>query len=268
MASLELQFNCLCLFVTDPDEEVVHVLMPATSGHAGHAHHEHVVRIIHKSFPGDQNQVGRGMEGWALTLGPDEASAERDLVPPPGAFQGGELPDLTEITKEGPDDPGKTVDRALVGLNPGNKVAARITLRSGRVARILSEARWRIGTRDYALAHHVTWRMSDVGEKLDWARLDVEPGADLPEEPLANLNELTPEADLGYKLEIFHVTRDALPPKGGILAPAVMREHFRAFYPLIGEGAPGPNLLPTIKGFQINQVNCGSGQAKLKPKGG
>lgn len=267
MASLELQFNCLCLFVPDPENRVVHVLMPATNGHPGHEHHEHVVRMLHKSFPGDEKQLGRGMEGWALTLGPEEATADTSLRLPPAAFQGGELPDLSEVTEE-VTGIKKMVDRELLGLNPGPYVAARITLRSGGVSRMASEATWRLGDRDYALAHQVTWRMSDVSHQPTWERLNGQPGVAPPPSPLPTLNDLEPEDDFGIKLRIFHVTPEALPPKVGTLSPEVMQAHYRAHYVLLDENDPEPEQLPRIKGSHIEQVNCGAGQAPVKPVGG
>lgn len=270
MASLELQFNCLCLFVPDPENRVVHVLMPATNGEPGHEHHKHVVRMFHKSFKGEnakgekEQDKGRDMEGWALTLGPEEASADTSLNLPPGAFKGGELPNLSDITKE-VTGIEKMVDRALVGPNPGAGVAARITLRSGGISRMASEATWRLGNRDYALAHQVIWRMSDVGHQPTWERLDGTPQTD---PPLATLKGLEPEDDFGVKLKIYHVTDEALPPTVGTLDPAVMREHYRAHYLLLGENDPADPLLPSIKGNHIEQVNCGAGQAPVKPSGG
>jgi hypothetical protein len=262
MATLELQVNCLCLFVPDPENNVVHILMPGTKGHAGHdghnghaESHEHVVRMLHHSFEKEEEKLlGRPMEGWALILGPEQASADLTLLPPQGASQGGALPNLSELT-------GKKVPRALVGPEPGDRVAARITLRSGRVTRMASEATWEIGGHPFPLAHQVTWQMSDVDHALEWQGLNGRPNTE--PKPLETLQDLEPEDDLGYKLRIFHVTREGLPPKGGILKPEVMRAHYRAFYPLLGENDPGDDLLPRIKGKHIHQVNCGGGQAAL-----
>jgi hypothetical protein len=268
MASLELQFNCLCLFVPDPENRVVHVLMPATHGHPGHEGHQHVVRMFQKSFTNGNEQLkGRDLAGWALTLGPDEASADTSLSLPPGAFKGGELPNLGKVTEEVKGIKAM-VDRALVGPDPGPGVAARITLRSGGISRMASEATWRLGTRDYALAHQVVWRMSDVGQQPTWERLNAPPQAAQVEPPLQTLNGLEPEDDFGVKLRIYHVTDEALPPTVGILSPAVMQEHYRAHYLLLGEKNPANEQLPSIKGNQIEQVNCGAGQAPLKPSGG
>jgi hypothetical protein len=211
------------------------------------------------------------MGGWALTLGPEEASADTSLSLPPGAFKGGELPDLSKVTEE-VKGTRLMVDRDLVGPNPGPGVTARITLRSGGVSRMASEATWRLGNHDYALAHQVVWRMSDVGHKPVWERLNAPPPADPPlpdvEPPLPTLKGLQPEDDFGAKLGIYHVTDETLPPTVvGTLSPAVMREHYRAHYPLLGEDNVDGAQLPSIKGNQIEQVNCGGAQAPLKPSG-
>jgi len=266
MATLELQFNCLCLFVPDPAARVVHVLMPGTNGHEGHEHPRHVVRMLHHSFEGKTDEkedrlYGRGMEGWALTLGPDNASADTSLLPPQGALPGGVLPDLSKIT-------GRTLDPGLVGMNPGAGVAARITLRSGKVTRMASESTWAIGNDTIALAHQVTWRMWDVEPELKWEPLGGRPQTQTyPRPPLATLDELEPEDDLDYRLRIFHVTDDALPPRGGTLKPSEMRSHFRGFYPLLGVNDPVDELLPRILEKQIVEVNCTGGRAALPPTG-
>jgi hypothetical protein len=266
MATLELQFNCLCLFVPDAEERVVHVLMPGTNGHEGHeghdghaGHHKHVVRMLHHGFEGGEKLKGRDMEGWALTIGRENAPADAwtDLLPPRDAVSDGELPDLSKIT-------GKPVHPALLGKKPNSKVAARITLRSGRVTRITSEAKWKIDRDEFALAHQVTWEM-DARSVLSWEGLNGKPDGD--PKPLEKLEDLEPEDDLGYKLRIFHVTEDALPPRGGMLHPAEMRAHFGAFYPLVGEDFPKDALLPRMISRSSVEVNCGAAKGAPPPGG-
>jgi len=257
MPTLELQINCLCLFVPDEAAQVVHVLMPGTNGHDGHAGHEkHVVRMLHHSFAEPGNLTGRDMEGWALTLGPEDASADTSLRPSWEADQDPELPDLSRLTG------GNTVHPALLGTYPGDNVAARITLRSGGILRMASEGTWEIGGQDFALAHQVTWRM-EIDDELKWEGLNDK--SDDDPKPLERLADLEPEDDLVYKLRIFHVTEDALPPRGGTLHPAVMRAHYRAFYPLLGEDYPADDLLPRMKSTSIVEVNCGAGRGTPGP---
>jgi hypothetical protein len=207
--------------------------------------------MLHRSFKGEQKLKGRDMEGWALTLGSGNADATTDLVP---LRKGGELPDLSDLT-------GNKVNRDLVGLDPGDRVAARITLLSGSVVRMAHESKWEIKRRVFPLAHQVTWQMKVETPVLTWEPLYGKSRADdkLPQ----TLEELEPEDDLGYKLRIFHVTEEALPPRGGVLRPAEMRAHYRAFYPLLEVDDPAPELLPRIRERQVVEVNCGAAQAKV-----
>jgi hypothetical protein len=264
MAKLMLEFRCLCLFVTDPDSKAVHVLMPTMAGHEGHAGHQHVVRMLHRTFKNKEMDEGTGkktvgipMEGWALLLGPENGSANLDLDHKVAA--GGkkaELPDLTTITND------KKVDRALVGPMPGHRVAARVTLRSGKLHDLDSEADWDIDGKPYALAHRVVWEMDvDPALPLEWKGLNGK--SDNNAKPLESLIKLAPESNLSYTLTISHVTEKALEQDGATLDPAVMREHFRAFYPLLGENAPAAGLLPSIKGKGIGKVNCAGSRAQI-----
>lgn len=261
MTTLDIEFNCLCLFVTDEPAKTVHVLMPAMNGHDGHADHDkHVVRMLHRSFKGDEKLFGRPMEGLALELGPDPANARTQLTPPPGAPVGGALPHLGEAVQRATGAPGPaTVSPQFVGPNPGGRVAARVTLRAGEVIRLASEAEWVIEGVSVALAHRVTWRVPglDPSANLSWTGLNGNPNT---APPLRRLDELEPEDDLSYTLRIFNVTANAFPLSFGKLAPEVMRQHFRAFYPLLGVDDPDDSLLPQITGVHINQVNCGGGQ--------
>ncbi len=264
MATLELQFNCLCLFVPDPVRKAVHVLMPATNGQSGHEghgdDHKHVVRMLHHSFEEEERRKGRDMEGWALSLGAkndrwDPVEALAPVDPEKAA-----LPDLSAI------DDRLRVDPSLLGPDPGSRVAARITLYSGKAHRMAAEARWKIGETELPLAHQVTWKLEvDPRAGLTWERLKDRADA---RPPLETLKDLEPEDDhLGYKLRIFHVTEKALPPRGGTLKPREMREHYRAFYPLLGEHYPPDRLLPRLIEKHIDRVNCGSGQASPPPPG-
>jgi hypothetical protein len=105
--------------------------------------------------------------------------------------------------------------------------------------------------------------MTGVDPVLEWDRLAGRP--DDVRRPLASLEELEPDDDLGYRLRIFHVTEDALPPRGGTLSPSTMRAHFRAFFPLLGLAEPTDDLLPRIAEKHIVEVNCTGAQATLLP---
>ena len=253
MPLLELEFNCLCLFAYDEQDGDVHVLMPAT-----HHHEKHVVRMFHRSFDKEgEKERGRDFEGWALELGDPSSKAETNLVPPTNPPQGTRLVNLNEIA-------GATVDPTLLRDEPDERVAARVTLRSGRVTRLVSEANWKIGGNVVALAHQVTWQMQGVAHKLDWKRLTAPEDQD---PPLASLKELDTEDDLGYRIRIFHVTENSLPPNSGAaLQPEQMKHHFRALYEMLGV-QPDADMLPEFKSKPADGVNCGAGQAPVKPTG-
>ena len=249
MARLQLVFNCLNMFVSDPDNGAVHVLMPASDGHGGH--HRHVVRMFHDSFTGEEKKQGRSMEGWALVLGTRPGTADASLVPL-SAPSGEELVDLTGVT-------GNTVSPDLVRDRPHPLVAARVSLYGGRITRLAAEARWELNGRRYALAYQAVWEMLDVPHELNWVPLNPKANA-----PIASLKELPAERDLGYRLDIHHVTPKSLPPgQGGVLSPHEMAHHFAMFYPLVGIPHPGDDLLPSIPEKFTDGVNCGSTKATL-----
>lgn len=262
MPKLTLVINCLCLFVRDEQEKTVHVLMPATghTGHdghdggGGHQHPEHLVQVLHRSFDkGQEKDKGRSMKGWALVLGEGDASADTTLEPPVLPPLGDEVVNLTNLID-------KEIERRLVADQHNPEVAARITLRSGRVTRVVAEAEWELKNRSIFLAHQVTWEMLGVPHDLTWIKLDPNAG----DPPLKSLKELEPEDNLGYRIEIHHVTNEGLPPtSGGPLKPEEMAEHFRAFYSLFGMGQVDDSLLPKLKSQGVKGVNCGTSSAML-----
>src|SRR4051794_25532547 len=81
MPRLEIDFNCMCLFVPDPKagsgKGLVHVLMPSTSDADGC---EHVVRMDYVGKDG--KSVQRRFEGWAVTLGGASPSVKLPLTAP------------------------------------------------------------------------------------------------------------------------------------------------------------------------------------------
>lgn len=260
MATLILDFHCMCLFVPDPETGSVHVVMPPM--HGGHPHeHEtgapdpdkHVVRMLHPSFG---QRKGRPMEGWALILDDGSGPAALDLSIPSEP----EIPDLSELS-------GRSVAPSLVyGLKPQG-VVSRVTLRAGRLDDTDSEGfEWTLGgIENRVLANRVTWRIPNVPDQLTWVRI----GAAGPP-PIVSLRELTPvEADT-YRIAIHHETESTLPHEDGTgLDPAVARRHFAAFYAALGmtppqEGTPeGDKLLPRLEGGGSASVMCRSAQASL-----
>lgn len=280
MAGLEIEFNCMCLFVPDEDAGTVHVLMPATDHHPHHGGNDHqdghaqgsaipkhVVKMLHPSFTGQKK--GRPMEGWALALGAQPGSATTRIAPPDPSQNGAKVVDLTDLTG------GRRIERRLVEDVVTPEVASRVTLHAGKVTSVDAEAIWRFKGQNILMAHQVTWKIEELPEDLRWIRLGAGGNP-----PLASLSELAPESDGSFRLRIFHVTEDALPPTGvGALNPVQVGRHFGVFYRLLGITDPGEDLLPQIVSppsggvnpasktmkppFDGFTVNCGAARASL-----
>lgn len=257
MATLEIDINCLCLFVRDEAARTMHVLMPSTSSHHHHgadhqdAFPQHVVRMLHGSF---SEKKGRPMEGWALVFGERPGSADTTLAPSGDGGSSAEVADLTTLTG------GKSIERRLVE-DSVDEVASRITFHAGKATALHAQAMWELGDRSIFMAHQVVWHIENVPEELTWISL----GAEQPS-PLPSLKELRPEADGSYRLSVYHVAPDDLPPTGiGTLEPEQVKQHFRIFYDLLGIPNPGDDLLPQIAGpfMKGRTVNCGAAQAAL-----
>jgi hypothetical protein len=266
MPLLELELNCLCLYARDTgengDEHIVHVLMPRSDGHGEHAGHDkHVVRMFHKDINEEKDgkserETGRSIEGWALVLGQGKSSANLTLKPEEQGSEA-EIPDLDELF-------GATLDRALIADAPNDKVAARITLRAGKVTGLFSERNFKLGERTIALAHRVIWTMNGVPHELDWRRLH----ATEPDVPLASLESLTAEDDDegGYRLEIHAVTENALPPgKAPTLSAADIKRHYAMVLSLLDIQEPGDEMLPEITGPGVDGSHCVGGGTKVVP---
>lgn len=261
MALLELEINCLCLYVRDRGptggERVLHVLMPKSDGHGPHAgHHKHVVRMFHKDFkkPGEDKK-GRSMEGWALVLGEGKSNASLTLKPATTNAFNAEIANITSLS-------GGKVPAALVADGPNGKVAARITLRGGKITNMVSEAKFKFGTKVVSLAHQVTWQIQGIPHKLDWRRLNA-PATE--QAPLATLADLSTETNFGYLIRVYHVMEKSLPPgtPGSLLTPAEVKEHFAMLYPLVGIDDPDNKLLPEIAGQGTDGAHCVPGGGEV-----
>jgi hypothetical protein len=256
MPRLELVFNCLHMFVADPEKNVVHVLMPSSDAHG--SHHRHEARIFHAGLEGREKGHGLSMNGWALVLGKkgdsDTGTADTTLQPPFPPPLGDVLVNLSEIT-------GGRVSRELVQDGYRPQVASRVSLYGGRVTAVVAEANYRIKDRVYALGHQVTWQMLDVPQKLEWVDLKQTRGGD---PPIHSLMDLPADPRLGYRLEIHHVSHASLPRgQGGKLSPTEMASHYSMFFPLVGI-EPADDLLPAIiDDGRTEGVNCGGGSAQI-----
>jgi len=266
MATLELEFNCMCVFVPEPSpggpdgQGSMHVIMPSTRHHHGggqeHAGEVHVVRMLHPSFL-PAHPKGLSMEGWALTLGegaPPSASTALDPGP-----NGETLVNLTPLAG------GAMVPHRMVQDQFNDEVNARVTLGSGALQtdKIRSEAKWKFGGTDIRMAFRASWMMEvDPDRPLQWFSLDATAAP-----PIRSLRELTPEADGHYKITIYHVPERTLPPDpgdNGRLELSQVKEHFRALYVLFGIQNPTEDMLPQPP-TAVGTGHCGLPQALLEP---
>ncbi len=271
MATLQIEFNCLCLFVRDETNHVVHVLMPSTLEHVGdavdsgrshdeygHMHEPHYVRLYH-SKTGNE---GIPLEGWSLVLGGERGSADTGSL---DRTQPGEVIDLTAVTGNRDGQYGRKVKQGLVtGANPA--VAARVTLRAGRAVHAPKEVAWNIKCRDFDMAYQVVWQIDDFDGTLAWEPANARK---VPLDSLAGLDSDEPlygEEKRGYRLQVFHTTEDGLPPhhENGQLEPDLVKEHFRIYYETLLD-IPHPNEceLPQPP-VEIGKVHCGTAQVLLE----
>jgi hypothetical protein len=256
MPKLEIDFNCMCLFVPDPhrgnDRGTVYVLMPATSHCSGHE--RHIVRMLFKDKAGKEQM--REMEGWELVLGAAAGTARTTLDPADGNPEG-DIVDLTKLTSRN-GSAGYRVPKNLIEGN-GRVVASRVVLNAGEVVKVdaQQEAKWAFGTETHVMAHRVTWQVELPSLELTWNNLldSSREGA-----PLASLDEVAGNGV--FKLHVHHVTEAAYLRKAGstgilrdmstddfdprVLNDNEIGEHFRMFYALLGDKNPDETLLPRL----------------------
>jgi hypothetical protein len=240
MATLKIDFNCMCLFVTSRDSESVHVLMPNTSGHG--ADHQHVVRLVYRD-PTGKLQLAP-MEGWALDLGTPVRSARRALDPAESVRREALLVNLTGVT-------GQAVDPQLVTGAVPDKVVSRVSIHRGQLESVKAQTRhkWTLRGRRYFMAHQATFRIENVRDRLAWTPLGPPRDDDVPLDVLGKVMPEAEDPDTGvrtYELKVYHVTPKGLPPRmSPNLSEAETRHHFAAFYPLLGITRVDDGLLPT-----------------------
>ncbi len=270
MSALEIEFHCLCVFVPDPANKRVHVLMPATGGEGadgnpphesaaggggnghshdhpdgaqGHVHERHIVRIVHKDLPCPVD-----MEGWALRLGRARRPIDLGLVPR-YPENDAELIDLNKHTE-------RRLDRALLRERVDRRLIARVTLREGYMLSANADAKWLMKRQPICLANRVVWRIDDFrGGRLEWKRLTAK-----GDEPLGTFDELSAPNDVRH-VHIFHTTRKGLAGTSTSLTEKEVREHFRVFLELYGirpQDDPRGLLLPDLDDKDAGRVdlNC------------
>jgi hypothetical protein len=264
MATLLIEFNCMCVLVPDPlpgtegKLGIVHVLMPSTEHPLSACNHggpeRHVVRMLHPSFAA-QHPRGLSMDGWALELGPrDAAVADTTLEPAQRVPEEARVVDLSGLT-------GQQIPRRLVERGDTAEVNARISLRSGRLAAIQSEATWDFNNTHVDMAFRFVWEMEvDPEEPLRWESMDA-----TARPPITKFSDLGPHPN--YQIAIYHVPDHALPPDPddeGRLQPSQVKDHFRALYVLFGISNPSEELLPQPPAA-IGTAHCGSSSAQVTP---
>lgn len=218
---------------------------------------EHVVRLLHPSFP--EGNGGRPLEGWTLELGPQKGEASTDLTLLTTKAEIVDLDKLTEVTEA---EGGRKVKPELI-TTPNSTIATRITLRTGKLISLESEAVWKLNGKEVHMAHRGVWEIDNAEDALEWKSVG---GNGTP--PPKSLTALGGEQDLGngkkgYRLRVFHVTENSLPPNDfGTLKPKEVKEHFRVFYEVV-EHSPAPHQLPEPGEGEGKTVNCGMAQAQL-----
>lgn len=245
MARLEIEFHCLCLFVRDEVNSIVHVLMPKT-------HHDpHVVMLYHHSLPTGKQRI----HGLELVL-PGTGPADLCTLAP---NERGAIVDLTEVTNRGSGGRKAPGDRVST-KHP--KVITRVTLKSGKVVDRDHQAEWLFRDKLIRMAYKVVWEISGVPDTLEWNYLNN------PDKvPFHSLSELKPdgmiENESFYRFQIFHTTPDRLPPDdtGPGMDPVLVKRHFTHLYDLL-DHHPLDDELPAHP--IVGKFNCGAGQAVLE----
>lgn len=252
MATVEIEFHCLCLFVRDEENDVVHVVMPKT-----HPPHEHLVMLYHASFP-----QGRRMHGLELVLSGDKP-AMLETLENTGAPT--TIVDLTQVTNHGKGGRKLKADR----VNTKHRdVLTRVKLYSGKVTARDHEAQWIFRGVTINMAYKVVWQISGVPNVLIWNQLD-----DSDVVPIHSLSDIPDDGTAGgstaaeklYKFRIFHTMPEFLPPNDagdGDLDEDAVRAHFKHFYDIM-DHTPRDEELPRLPP-RLARVHCGTGQVLLQ----
>lgn len=263
MASLEINFRCMCLFVPEPGAlqsrlGTVHVLMPITASCCdgkGTGVEEHVVKLVHDY---GSNPKGVSLAGWTLELGNEPGTAEVSLKPrvePQEEEFKPEIVDLSRFTN-------REVPREL--LSGGDAVNARVVLRRGYVHSLAAEAHWQIGEEILFMAHRVTWRIDGISaNEVRWTGPDG--ATDVPVDILALPSEDGQENDAVIRFGIHHQPERVIEqPDEPILDPDEVTAHFRAFHGMFGLGTAEELPVPMIKDPPPGQlVDCLTATARL-----
>ncbi|HEU0298829.1 MAG TPA: hypothetical protein VFR37_05225, partial [Longimicrobium sp.] len=228
MAILDIDFNCMCLFVPGRSG-VMHVLLPTMGSHGG----MHTVALVYEGLA--HREVVR-MEKWELLLrgtSPAATPSSREAAVRFRAM----VPSLTAFTGR------RVAPKLLTDARPAG-VTSRVSLRGTRIIGVDAQKDdvWEIKRKEYILAHKVTLRLENVPDTLTWGSLGAR--GRKPLDSLRDVRPTDPSVPL-YRLSVFHVLTKHLPPaRSDRLTPRQIKQHFARYYPLIGISSPGDELLP------------------------
>lgn len=260
---LKISFTCLCFFVPDESNGVMHVLMPATCSHGANDGHveKHDVSLMYPApngggrldeqghrmeagQPGDYEYMD--LKGWKLVLGEGQTPAVTALkigIPDVSAAAGG-------------------VNRALVDTPPDDLIAAQVVLASGENKNNYAAATWTFNGATGPIAQRVVWEMTLPGNTLTWSLRSLAGGE---VKPLPDI----PVSGGRVKIEIHHTTPECFPvPKVLTSLDAdVIAEHFRAYFTLCTPeiGMQTTRRVPEwVEVLEDLPLSCMAGQGKLR----
>lgn len=277
---LNLTFTGLCLYLPDDRDSArrsLHVLLlaPHLNGHAGHGHpaqgdgrpsedggehdHEHEQHYPYLFYDVAYEQPGAtALSGHYRGVHLQDRVLELPAIGQSLDMALRDVPNVSPIAE-------RLVVRDFVGTNPGAKVAARVTLATGRAVEVDAGQPWELGAGNLIpIAFRIVWRVAPLPDQpleLHLGGLNGGPGMDLP--PLHPI-------DGAITLRVVNLPIGELSPEARPVArPAEgsRMHHFRAFYSLFQD--PARVLIPIWRGMGVESVmgvsyTCGKAMAELE----
>ena len=249
-AELEIITVGLATFL--PDGSRMHVVMPATHGHAGHGIPEHKAVAVWRSI-----QLKGPAGGATGRLDLARRALEIQVKGHTGAVPSlpNTLVDISGLVKD-------KVDRTVVEKGPAKRVLSRLTLALGGsiVSGPTADFTLDFGlgsknpTKEHRMPTFVTWKLPITNEtQLEWRLVNLDSQVAEPFAPLVPILPVPPGGK-SPRLTIFHVPANELPgaplagrpkkPKAGDRV-----EHFLAYYDLFDEpkAKPIPVLVSEVE---------------------
>lgn len=217
---LRIEFAGMCLFVHDPDENVMHVLMPRMT-HVHNPQDQHVARgFVHDRYVSKIEGEGgceTGVAGWHCT---NLQGQTLDLTavgnaPLEPSLLGNDIIHLTRYLQ------GRRVPRRMLDGSDTSSLMAHVRLASGGLTRPNRGARWTLpGCRGRRMAISGHWVIPGLAGSLT-----LQMGSETW--------ELTPQGGR-IEIAIFHAPADETPDAGPIPLPSdAVVHHFASFYSLL-----------------------------------